>query len=143
MFRRLAFCEVVCTSCHCFWFSAGFKGVEISELFEYESRRNCLSYCGLGVVCSASCLSVAVARVLSVVIASCMSVTASASSHVSCFPPLPYALLVSALTHREFIVLRPGYHELPIGSKVVPFWGSYLGSYKALPKKELLLEPMV
>ena len=30
-----------------------------------------------------------------------------------------------------------------MGSIVVPFWGSYLGSYKVIPKKELqVLEPM-
>ena len=28
--------------------------------------------------------------------------------------------------------------RLPIGPKVVPFWGSYLESYKVIPKKELL-----
>ena len=27
---------------------------------------------------------------------------------------------------------------IPIGSKVAPFCGLYLGSYKAIPKKELL-----
>ena len=27
---------------------------------------------------------------------------------------------------------------LPIGPKVVPFWGSYLEFYKVIPKKELL-----
>ena len=32
---------------------------------------------------------------------------------------------------------------IPMGSIVVPCWGSYLGSYKVIPKKELqVLEPM-
>ena len=30
-----------------------------------------------------------------------------------------------------------GFRGLPIGSIVVPFCGSYLGSYKVVPKKEL------
>ena len=26
-------------------------------------------------------------------------------------------------------------HDLPRGSKVVPFWGSYIESYKVIPKR--------
>ena len=36
---------------------------------------------------------------------------------------------VLVIAGRSFVL------EFPIGSKVVPFCGSYLGSYKAIPKK--------
>ena len=31
--------------------------------------------------------------------------------------------------------MRFGWHGLPIGPKVVPFWGSYLEPYKVIPKR--------
>ena len=34
------------------------------------------------------------------------------------------------------------FNELPIGLKVVPFCGLYLGSYKETPKKGTTLQPM-
>ena len=38
---------------------------------------------------------------------------------------------------------KPGFKpKLPIGPKVVPFWGSYLENYKVIPKKEgLCVDP--